>query len=117
MKTNQPVNRNNLSRCLISFPLMLGGLVMSNTVMAQSAVTTNGSSIIPYLLVIAALCLLCATVLVIRRAYRVLDEYGQSIFDFDSTVFKNMAENSRDVTIFIVVIVLIGVYLVLSYGS
>ncbi len=99
-----------------SLTFLLLSLFISNSVFAQNATTSTGSNAIYYLLFVG-LCLLCAAVYIIRKASVVLGEHGQSIFDFDTSAFKNMSENSRDVTIFVVVIVVIGIYLALSYGS
>lgn len=98
---------------LLSFIVLI--LFIGNTAIAQAVTTTTGNNIIYYLL-LTGLCLLCAAVYVIRRASLALDEQGQSIFDFDSDMFKNMAENSKEVTVFVIVIVLLGLYLMFSAG-
>lgn len=69
-----------------------------------------------YNIVIVILVVLCLWILsVIQKATKVLGENGYSVMDFDFPIFKIMSEHGKVVGILITILVLIGMYFVVTY--
>ncbi|MBL0309357.1 MAG: hypothetical protein IPP77_06720 [Bacteroidetes bacterium] len=85
--------------------------------MAQNASgATMSSDVWCYIIGGATIMVLVALLFVMQKAALVLDENGQSLFDFDFPIFKKMAGEGKTVAIIMILIVLIGMYLVVTYS-
>ncbi len=97
---------------LLCFILSLTG----EYVFSQS--TTNTSSDIYvwyYILGGTILVVFIATIFVIQKMANILGEYGLPLFDFEFPIFKRMAESRKTVAIVMILLVLWGIYLVVTY--
>lgn len=85
---------------------------------AQSTTDTSlGSNVLYYILGGAILVVLIATIFVIQKMANILGDYGLPLFDFDFDfpIFKRMTESKRSVALVMILLVLWGIYLVVTY--
>lgn len=91
-------------------------LITGEYVFAQSTTnTSSGIDVLYYILGGAILVVFIATIFVIQKMANILGEYGLPLFDFESPIFKRMAESRRTVAIVMILLVLWGIYLVVTY--
>ncbi len=93
-------------------------LLPSGTCIAQST-TSNvmDSNVLYYILGGAILVVFIATIFVIQKAANAFGQYGGSIFDLDFPIFKRMTESSGIVAIIMILLVLWGIYSVVTYKA
>ncbi len=88
----------------------------SEYAMAQSATSTSlESNVLYYMLGGAVLVVFIATIFVVQKMANILGEYGLPLFDFEFPIFKRMANSKKIVAIVMVLLVLWGIYLVVTY--
>lgn len=95
--------------------------VLSLTGTYAIAQSTTGnvmdSKVLYYILGGAILVVFIATIFVIQKAANTMGQYGGSIFDFDFPIFKRMTESRGIVAIVMILLVLWGIYLVITYKA
>ncbi|HZJ20121.1 MAG TPA: hypothetical protein VFD35_07185 [Pricia sp.] len=96
---------------LLCFVLSLTGTYAHS----QSTTSTGIDSNVLYILGGAILVVFITTIFVIQKMANILGEYGLPLFDFDFHIFKRMTESRRMVAIIMILLVLWGIYLVVTY--
>lgn len=94
------------------------GLILCSVfgISTQGASTTTSGSNVWYNLIIVVLLLLCVWIIsVIQKSSRVLSENGYSITDLDFPIFKRMSESGKAVAVVMAILVLVGIYFVVTY--
>lgn len=66
---------------------------------------------------LAIIAVVIVTVLIVRRARRLTGEYGFSLFNPDYSIFKRMAKSGTTVAIVMILLVLWGIYSVITYKA
>ncbi len=112
MKTSLYTSSKGLSVLWVSILSLMG----TSSFAQNTTGTASGSDILYYTFVGTILVVLLATIFIIQKATRVLDQYGQSLFQFDFPIFRIMANNSKIVAVVMALIVLLGIYFVVTYG-
>jgi formate-dependent nitrite reductase membrane component NrfD len=93
-------------------------LLIGESTIAQNAANTNmETKIFYYGFALAILVLVVATVIIMRKARRILGEYGQPLFKPEFPIFKRMTKASTTVAIVMIALVLWGIYLVITYKA
>ncbi len=88
----------------------------SEYVLAQSSTSTASDiDMWYYILGGAILVVFITTFFVIHKLANILGEYGLPLFDFEFPIFKRMAESGRTVAIVMILLVLWGIYVVVTY--
>lgn len=89
-------------------------------------VTAHGASATPassgrsvwYDLIVVVLIVLCLWIIyVIQKSSKILSQNGYSITDLDFPIFKKMSEHGIAVAVMMAILVLIGMYFVVTYGQ
>lgn len=105
----------SLSQWQIAFSCFILAFIGEST-MAQSTANTNlETKLFYYGFIIAIIVLVLATVIIMRKAHRILGEQGQPLFQFEFPIFKRMTKASNTVAIVMILLVLWGAYLVITY--
>ncbi|MGB3342274.1 MAG: hypothetical protein WBA61_00045 [Aequorivita sp.] len=85
---------------------------------AQNLIDTNlETKLFYYGFALAIIVLVVATVIIMRKAHRILGEQGQPLFQPESSIFKKMTKASTTVAIVMTLLVLWGMYLVITYKA
>lgn len=85
---------------------------------AQSATNAeSGIDALYYVLGGGILVVFIATIFVIQKMAKISGEYGLALFDFEFPIFRRMAKSGRMVGIIMVLLVLWGIYLVVTYQA
>lgn len=93
-------------------------ILIGESTTAQNAVNTNmETKLFYYGFALAIIVLILATVLILRKANRILSEHGQPLFDPEFPIFKRMTKASTTVAIVMTLLVLWGIYLVITYKA
>ncbi|WP_031445320.1 hypothetical protein [Arenibacter algicola] len=83
---------------------------------AQSTASTPlDIEVMYYVLGGAILVVFIATIFVMRKVAKIAGEEGLQLFDIDFPIFKRMAKSSGIVAIIMILLVLWGIYLVVTY--
>ncbi len=86
--------------------------------MAQNTSSTNlDAKIFYYGFALAIIALVVATILVLQKARSILGEQGQPLFQFEFSIFKRMTKARTTVAIVMILLVLWGMYLVITYKA
>lgn len=103
---------------IVTTTLFLSLFLFSNSVMAEgTAETIPFGSVINYsLLGVVAAIILFYGIYVLRSAFAVISDNGESV-ESEITLFRNMANKGKLVTILLLLIVLIGIYWVVTYSA
>jgi hypothetical protein len=84
--------------------------------MAQGVANTNiETKIFYYGFALVIIVMVVSTVLIMRKAHKILSEYGQPLFKPEFSIFKRMTKASAIVAFVMTVLVLWGIYLVVTY--
>lgn len=90
--------------------------LIGESTIAQSAANTNmETNILYYGFAIVIIVLVVTTVLIMRKAHGILSEYGQPLFKPEFSIFKKMTKASAIVAFVMSILVLWGIYLVITY--
>jgi LPXTG-motif cell wall-anchored protein len=88
----------------------------SNYTIAQNTTSTGmDNNVLYYLFGGAIILVIIAIIFVLRKVARVAGEYGLSLFDLDFPIFKRMAESKGMVAVVMILLILWGIYLVVTY--
>ena len=92
-------------------------LSLSGTIAIAQSTTSNASSVntLYYILGGAIIVVFITTIFVIQKAANAMDQFGQSIFDFDFPIFKRTTESSGIVAIILILLIIWGVNSVVMY--
>ena len=90
--------------------------LIGESAMAQSAANTNmETKVFYYGFALVIIVMVVTTVLIMRKAHRILSEYGQPLFKPEFSIFKRMTKASAIVAFVMTILVLWGIYLVITY--
>ncbi|MBK5213852.1 MAG: hypothetical protein JJE55_09365 [Flavobacteriaceae bacterium] len=93
-------------------------ILIGESTMAQSTANTNlDTKVFYYGFALVIIVLVVAIVLIMRKAQRILGEYGQPLFQPEFPIFKRMTKASTSVAIIMIALVLWGMYLVITYKA
>lgn len=113
MKTSVYTSANGLSVLLFYILSLIG----TSAIAQEKIGTTSNYNMLNYVLVGTILVLFIATIYIIQKAARILDEYGHSLFEFNFPIFLIMAKNDKTVAVLMALLVLLGIYFVVTYGA
>lgn len=113
MKTSVYTAANGLSVLLFSILSLIG----TSAIAQGTTGTASNYNMLHYVLAGIILVLLIATIYMIQKAIRILDQYGHTVFEFNFPIFLIMAKNDKTVAVVMALIVLLGIYFVVTYGA
>lgn len=113
MKISLPTVRH-WQAVLLCFVLSLS----TEHAIAQGATNYGSfSEMFYYGIALALIGVIIITVFIMRRARRLTGEYGRPLFNPDYSIFKRMTKSGTTVAIVMILLVLWGIYLVITYKA
>lgn len=111
MKISYPTSKK-WQDILLCFVLLLSG---TYAIAQSTASNASNVNVLYYILGGAIIVVFIATIFVIQKAANKMGQSGQSIFDIDFPIFKQMTKSSGIVAIIMILLVLWGIYSVITY--
>lgn len=111
MKTSLP----SLSKCQV-IPACFTIFLFAESTRAQAASGVNvETKVFYYGIALAVIILVMGTIMILRKANKILEEQGLPLFEPEFPIFKKMTKASTTVGIVMTLLVLWGIYLVITY--